>query len=53
MELHLVHRLLPGHVISNNKFWHLGTYDVTSTIPNWGGGVHCTTANMQPLQTTA
>jgi hypothetical protein len=28
-----------GHVISNNKFWHLGTYDVTSTIPNWGGGV--------------
>ncbi len=28
-----------GHVISNNKIQDLGTYDVTSGINLWGGGV--------------
>jgi hypothetical protein len=28
-----------GHVISNNKFQNLGTYDAGSGIANWGGGV--------------
>ncbi len=28
-----------GHVISNNKIQNLGTYDATSGIDYWGGGV--------------
>ncbi|MBL0052703.1 MAG: right-handed parallel beta-helix repeat-containing protein [Bacteroidetes bacterium] len=28
-----------GHVISNNKIRDLGTYDASSTIDYWGGGV--------------
>jgi hypothetical protein len=28
-----------GHSIKNNKFQDLGTYDATSTMANWGGGI--------------
>src|SRR5690606_27105626 len=28
-----------GHLISANKFEHLGTYNVSSGISDWGGGV--------------